>query len=52
MQGYRAVRATYQHEAGKAVAHLNSGGIGRIGIVYADDSLGREAGPAASSSKY
>jgi branched-chain amino acid transport system substrate-binding protein len=36
------VRATYQREAEKAIAHLNSMGITRIGIVYADDSFGAD----------
>jgi branched-chain amino acid transport system substrate-binding protein len=36
------VRATYQREAEKAVSHLNSMGISRIGIVYADDSFGAD----------
>ncbi|WP_370654661.1 ABC transporter substrate-binding protein [Rhodoferax sp.] len=36
------VRATYQREAEKAVAHLSSMGITRIGIVYADDSFGAD----------
>lgn len=36
------VRATYQREAEKAVAHLSSIGISRIGIVYADDSFGSD----------
>lgn len=36
------VRATYQREAEKAVAHLSSMGISRIGIVYADDSFGSD----------
>ncbi|GAB3472500.1 ABC transporter substrate-binding protein [Polaromonas eurypsychrophila] len=36
------VRATYQREAEKAVAHLNSMGITRIGIFYADDSFGAD----------
>ena len=36
------VRATYQREAEKAVAHLNSMGISRIGIVHADDSFGAD----------
>lgn len=34
------VRATYQREAEKAVTHLSSMGITRIGVVYADDSFG------------
>ena len=34
------VRATYQREAEKAITHLHSMGITRIGIVYADDSFG------------
>ncbi len=36
------VRATYQREAEKAVTHLNSMGITRIGIVHADDSFGAD----------
>ena len=36
------VRATYQREAEKAVAHLSSMGITRIGLVYADDSFGAD----------
>ncbi len=36
------VRATYQREAEKAVTHLSSMGISRIGIVYADDSFGSD----------
>jgi ABC-type branched-subunit amino acid transport system substrate-binding protein len=36
------VRATYQREAEKAVSHLVSMGITRIGIVYADDSFGSD----------
>jgi ABC-type branched-subunit amino acid transport system substrate-binding protein len=36
------VRATYQREAEKAVTHLNSMGITRIGLVYADDSFGAD----------
>ncbi len=36
------VRATYQREAEKAVTHLNSMGISRIAIVYADDSFGAD----------
>lgn len=34
------VRTTYQREAEKAVAHLNSMGVTRVAIVYADDSFG------------
>ena len=34
------VRATYQREAEKAIAHLSSMGVTRIAIVYADDSFG------------
>jgi len=34
------VRATYQREAEKAISHLHSLGITRIGIVYVDDSFG------------
>lgn len=36
------VRATYQREAEKAVTHLSSMGITRIGLVYADDSFGAD----------
>lgn len=36
------VRATYQREAEKAVSHLSSMGITRIGIIYADDSFGAD----------
>jgi branched-chain amino acid transport system substrate-binding protein len=36
------VRATYQREAEKAVTHLHSMGITRIGIIYADDSFGAD----------
>ncbi len=36
------VRATYQREAEKAVTHLQSMGITRIGLVYADDSFGAD----------
>lgn len=34
------VRATYQREAEKAVAHLHTMGITRIAVVHADDSFG------------
>lgn len=36
------VRATYQREAEKAITHLSSMGITRIGILYADDSFGAD----------
>lgn len=36
------VRATYQREAEKAIAHLNSMGVNRIAIVHADDSFGAD----------
>lgn len=36
------VRAPYQREAEKAVIHLNSMGISRIGIIYTDDSFGTD----------
>ncbi len=36
------VRATYQREAEKAITHLHSMGITRIGVVYADDSFGAD----------
>ncbi len=34
------VRATYQHEAEKAIAHLASIGVKRIAILHVDDSFG------------
>ncbi len=34
------VRATYQREAEKAIAHLHTMGITRIAVVHADDSFG------------
>jgi branched-chain amino acid transport system substrate-binding protein len=37
------VRATYQREAEKAVQHLATIGITRIGIVHVDDSFGSDA---------
>lgn len=37
------VRATYQREAQKAIAHLSSIGITRIGVVYVDDSFGADS---------
>ena len=37
------VRATYQHEAEKAVVHLHTQGITRIAVVHADDSFGADA---------
>ncbi|HEY5582636.1 MAG TPA: ABC transporter substrate-binding protein [Rhodoferax sp.] len=36
------VRATYQREAEKAIAHLATIGITRIAIVYTDDSFGED----------
>ena len=36
------VRATYQREAEKAVTHLQTLGINRIAVVYADDSFGTD----------
>ncbi|MBX3586101.1 MAG: ABC transporter substrate-binding protein [Ramlibacter sp.] len=36
------VRATYQREAEKAITYLTSIGITRIGVVYADDSFGKD----------
>jgi ABC-type branched-subunit amino acid transport system substrate-binding protein len=36
------VRATYQREAEKAVAHLHTMGMTRIAVVYADDSFGTD----------
>lgn len=37
------VRATYQHEADRAVRHLSLVGMSRIGIVQVDDSFGADA---------
>jgi ABC-type branched-subunit amino acid transport system substrate-binding protein len=36
------VRATYQREAERAVAHLNSIGVTRIALVHVDDSFGAD----------
>lgn len=36
------VRATYQREAERAVAHLNLIGVTRIGVVHVDDSFGAD----------
>lgn len=36
------VRATYQREAERAVAHLHSIGISRIAVVHVDDSFGAD----------
>ncbi len=36
------VRATYQREAEKAIAHLASMGIARVAVVYPDDSFGAD----------
>jgi branched-chain amino acid transport system substrate-binding protein len=36
------VRATYQREAEKAIAHLATIGMNRIAVVYADDSFGED----------
>ena len=36
------VRATYQREAEKAMAHLASMGVSKIAVVYADDSFGAD----------
>jgi branched-chain amino acid transport system substrate-binding protein len=36
------VRATYQREAEKAVLHLSSIGVTRIGIFHVDDSFGKD----------
>ena len=37
------VRATYQREAEKAVAHLASIGVTRIAVIHVDDSFGTDA---------
>jgi branched-chain amino acid transport system substrate-binding protein len=36
------IRASHQHEAEKAIAHLNTVGVSRIAVVYVDDSFGRD----------
>jgi branched-chain amino acid transport system substrate-binding protein len=36
------IRASHQHEAVKAIAHLNTVGINRIAVVYVDDSFGQD----------
>ncbi|MBY0412086.1 MAG: ABC transporter substrate-binding protein, partial [Burkholderiaceae bacterium] len=36
------VRATYQREAEKAMAHLTTTGITRVALLYADDSFGAD----------
>ena len=37
------VRAPYQHEVAKAISHLNTLGIKRIGVVHVDDTFGSDA---------
>ncbi len=37
------VRATYQREAERAITHLHSIGVSRIGVIYVDDSFGEDA---------
>jgi branched-chain amino acid transport system substrate-binding protein len=37
------VRSTYQREAEKAISHLSTIGISRIGIIHVDDSFGADA---------
>jgi branched-chain amino acid transport system substrate-binding protein len=37
------VRATYQREAERAIAHLASTGVTQIGVVHVDDSFGADA---------
>jgi branched-chain amino acid transport system substrate-binding protein len=44
------VRATYQREIQKAVKHLTSTGMSRIGIVYSDDSFGADGVAGAQKS--
>lgn len=36
------IRASHQHEAEKAIAHLKTVGVSRIAVVYVDDSFGRD----------
>jgi branched-chain amino acid transport system substrate-binding protein len=42
------VRATYQREAEKAVVHLTSIGLSRIGLVHVDDTFGVDTATGAS----
>jgi ABC-type branched-subunit amino acid transport system substrate-binding protein len=42
------VRATYQRETEKAVVHLTSIGITRIGLVHVDDSFGADCATGAA----
>ncbi len=37
------VRSTYQAEAEKAITYLTKSGVGRIGVIHADDSFGADA---------
>ena len=37
------VRASYQHEANRAIRHLSLVGLGRVGIVQVNDSFGADA---------
>jgi ABC-type branched-subunit amino acid transport system substrate-binding protein len=43
------VRAPYQHEVEKAISHLNTLGIKRIGVVHVDDTFGSDALAGAMS---
>lgn len=43
------VRAPYQHEVEKAISHLNTLGIKRIGVVHVDDTFGADALAGAMS---
>lgn len=42
------VRASYQREAEKAIVHLTTIGITRIGVIHVDDSFGADAFEGAS----
>jgi len=43
------VRAPYQHEVEKAISHLNTLGIKRIGVVHVDDTFGADGLAGAMS---
>jgi branched-chain amino acid transport system substrate-binding protein len=44
------VRTTYQREVEKAIKHLTSVGVSRIGLVYSDDSFGADVLAGAQKS--
>ncbi len=43
------VRATYQSEASKGIVQLNTMGLTRIGVIYRDDSFGKDGLAGAQS---